>query len=214
MKKEQAYKYLKEQILNGTWDTETAINVSDITSMLNISRTPINKALRKLEHEGYLNIIPQVGVFVKRPNEQEVYEKMLVSATIDSLMTSQATFHISDDKLDDLEDLLYQMEDESVSHEEYARLNVVFHTTIIYASGLTYVIDIAQELWDYLNYVSSPDELFSGKSRKQSQSEHWIIYFALRDGDSSTVKTVMERHMLRVAESSKKKLLQVVPDKT
>lgn len=207
MKQEQAYKYMKEQILESIWVTDTAININEITKELNISRTPVNKALRKLEHEGYLSIIPQVGVFVKRPNEQEVYEKMLVCATIDTLTTSHAALKISNEDLDYLEKLLYKMEDSQLSYQEYAKVNLEFHSIIIHASGLNYIIDIAKEIWDYLNYVTSPYDLFSGESRKQSQSEHWMIYHSLRERDPNMVKLVMEKHMNRVVQSVKKKAI-------
>jgi len=206
MKKEQAYKYMKEKILQGVWGTDKAIDVNQITKELNISRTPVGKALRKLEHEGYLAIIPQVGVFVKLPDEREVYEKMLVSATIDALTTSHATMKISDEKLDYLEQLLFKMEDPELSYQEYKNLNNEFHTIIIHASELNHIIEISKELWDYLNYVTSPRDLFSGQSRRESQAQHWMLYHSLRGRDAEMAKKVMEKHMDRVVESVMEKV--------
>ena len=70
MKIDKAYRYIKRQIIDGIWEPETAINVNEITEKLNMSRTPVHKALSKLEQEGFLSIIPQVGVFVKRPDQK------------------------------------------------------------------------------------------------------------------------------------------------
>ena len=61
MKKEKAYAYIKRLILDGKWDLEESINVNEITEHLQMSRTPIHKALTQLEQEGFLTIIPQVG---------------------------------------------------------------------------------------------------------------------------------------------------------
>lgn len=202
MKQAKAYKYIKKKILNRYWSTDQAIDVNRISNELNISRTPINKALRKLEHEGYLKIIPQVGVFVKEPDEQEVYEKMLVSSTLDALTTSQAALKITNDQLDYLQQLLYKMEDANLSFQEYRKLNVEFHTTIIHASELHHIIKISKELWDYLNYVTNPSDLFTGESREESQAEHWMLYFSLRRRDAELARRVMEKHMDRVINSA------------
>ncbi|WP_171038064.1 GntR family transcriptional regulator [Aquibacillus sediminis] len=207
MKIEAAYKYIKENILQGDWSREEAINVNNITKTLNISRTPVNKALRRLEQEGYITIVPQVGVFVKQPDPQEVYEKMLICATIDALMTSHAALTISEEKLAYLEELLYQMEDETLPYDQYAELNIEFHTVILHASGLKYMLEITKEYWDYLNYVSSPHDLFAGEARKRSHIEHWMIYNSLVERDSAMARSVMEKHMERVAKHVKKKMM-------
>ena len=52
-------------------------------------------------------------------------------------------------------------------------------------------------MWDYLTYISNRYELFSGTSRKQSLTEHWMIYFALKEGNSQLAKNLMEKHMKR-----------------
>lgn len=207
MKKEQAYKYIKQQILQGTWTTNKAINVNKVIEELKISRTPVNKALRQLENEGFLNIIPQVGVFVKQPDEREVYERLLVCAQLDSLMTGHAAMEINNQTLEKLEKTLIKMEDPNLSNEQYGEMNIMFHSQIIYSSGLQYMIDMTKQLWDYLNYVNSPNELFYHEVRKRSQIEHWMIYHSLQERDSDMAKKVMEKHMARVAEYFRRSLI-------
>ena len=92
MKREKAYRYIKGLIIEGKWDVEMAINVNEIADELKMSRTPIHKALTQLEQEGFLTIIPQVGVFVKRPEHTEIFERLLVCANLDALLTEQAQF--------------------------------------------------------------------------------------------------------------------------
>lgn len=205
MKKDLAYEYIKKQILSGKFPAKSALNIKEITACLNISRTPVNKALRQLEDEGYLEIIPQVGVFVKQQNYQEIYEKMLLCAQIDALLTAHAAANIREDDLRKLEEVLWRMEDPEISPDRYAELNVHFHSIIIAASGLTYIISFAKKLWDYLTYISNRYELFTGTSRKQSMVEHWMIYFALKERNSQLAKAIMEKHMERPIHSLQKR---------
>ncbi|MDR7236340.1 GntR family transcriptional regulator [Neobacillus drentensis] len=200
MKIDKAYRYIKRLIIEGIWEPETSINVNEITEKLNMSRTPVHKALSKLEQEGFLTIIPQVGVFVKRPDPEEVLERLLVCANLDALMTEQAALNLNEEEFCYLEELLIKMDNIRLTADEYASLNINFHRIIYEASKLTYTFNLAKTLWDYLNFVGNPEELFTDERRKQSQTEHWIIFYCLREKDSKMAKRLMEKHMRRVAK--------------
>jgi DNA-binding GntR family transcriptional regulator len=199
MKIEKAYRYIKRQIIDGIWEPESAINVNEVTEKLNISRTPVHKALSKLEQEGFLSIIPQVGVFVKRPDQKEILERILVCANLDALMTEQAAVKLNEEELTYMEDTLIKMDNLDLSPEDYSILNIEFHRTIYTASKLPYTFNLAKQLWDYLNYVGNPADLFKENRRKKSQAEHWMIYYSLKEKDSKMAKRLMEKHLRQVA---------------
>lgn len=200
MKIDNAYRFVKRQIIDGIWKPDTAINVNELAEKLNMSRTPVHKALNKLEQEGFLTIIPQVGVYVKRPDMQEVQERLLVCANLDALMTEYAAMKLNEEELKDLEVLLLKMDNLELSYEEYSELNVEFHSVIYKAAKLTFAFNLASQLWEYLYYVGNPEFIFSSERRKQSQTEHWMIYYSLLEKDSKLAKRLMEDHMRRVAK--------------
>ncbi|PFO05831.1 hypothetical protein COJ85_09130 [Bacillus sp. AFS076308] len=200
MKIEKAYRYIKRLIIEGMLEPDAAINVNEITSNLKMSRTPVHKALSKLEQEGFLTIIPQVGVFVKRPDPEEVIERLLVCANLDALMTEQAAFLLTQKDFTDMESILEKMDIPDLTADEYSSLNIDFHRTIYEASKLTYTFNLAKQLWDYLNFVGNPEDLFTRERRQQSQIEHWMIFYYLKEKDSKLAKNLMEKHMRRVAQ--------------
>ena len=53
MKKEQAYRYMKRLIIEGKMDPNVSIKVNEIAEQLNMSRTPVHKALTQLANEGF-----------------------------------------------------------------------------------------------------------------------------------------------------------------
>jgi GntR family transcriptional regulator, rspAB operon transcriptional repressor len=205
MKIDQAYRYIKRQIIDGIWIPDTAINVNEVSEHLNMSRTPIHKAMTKLAEEGFLSIIPQVGVFVKRPEMEEVMERLLVCANLDALMTEHAIKNLNDEELSQMYTILTKMDNLEISEEEYSLLNIEFHRIIYQAAKLPYTFTLANQLWDYLNYVGNPAMLFSLDRRKQSQAEHWMIYYSLKERDSKLAKKLMERHLTRIADSVSEK---------
>ena len=201
LKKAKAYAYIKRLIMDGKWDLEESINVNEITEHLQMSRTPIHKALSQLAQEGFLKIIPQVGVFVRKPKKSEVMERILVCSSLDTLMTEQAVPKISDGTIDYLEELLKKMDIPELSTEEYSTLNIEFHSVIYAASELTYTIELTKQIWDYLQYIGNPDILFSKEKRERSQREHWMIYQSIKDRDRHLAKVLMEKHIRRIFDS-------------
>ena len=170
MKKEKAYAYIKRLIMDGKWDLEESINVNEITEHLQMSRTPIHKALTQLEQEGFLTIIPQVGVFVKKPEQSEVMERILVGATLDALLTEQAVPKMNEEKIIYLEELLKKMDRPELSSDEYSTLNVEFHSVIYAASELEYTIELTKQIWDYLQYIRE-SRCFIFKRKKRALSK-------------------------------------------
>src|SRR3954451_19534599 len=106
VKIDKAYRYIKRQMIEGVWEPETAINVNEISAKLEISRTPIHKALSKLEQEGFIKIIPQVGVFVKRPDPEEIIERLVVCANLDALMTEFGAYNLTEEEFTYMENTL------------------------------------------------------------------------------------------------------------
>ena len=198
MKREKAYKYIKKLIVEGRFSEKQAIDIHSLARELEMSRTPIHKALSQLEQEGYLTITPQVGVFVKRPNHKDVHERLLVCAALEILMAEQAALNRNEKQLMNLLQIVEKMDEHNLLAAEYEDLNIEFHTQIYKASGLDYAFSLNKVNWDYLNYVRMSDDIFVGKSRQQSQIEHWMIYYALRDQDIILARDVMQKHLHRV----------------
>ena len=63
---QKAYDYIKQNILDGTWENEVRLVEQDIVNSLSISRTPIREAISSLTAEGYLEKETNRGVIVKK----------------------------------------------------------------------------------------------------------------------------------------------------
>lgn len=200
MKEEQAYKQIKKMILDGKFSIKEAISINRLAEQMTMSRTPIHRALSRLEREGYITITPQVGVFVRRPDAREVHERLLLCVNIDVFLAEQAARSINELQLAELKKLLEEMEQPSIEPSDYDTLNKDFHTKICRAANNSYAFQTNKINWDYLNYVNATDTLFQGANREQSQAEHRMIYYALRDGDSKLTELLMKKHLMRVAQ--------------
>lgn len=209
MKEEQAYKHIKNMIIQGKFTVQEAININQLAERMNMSRTPVHKALAQLEREGYLTITPQVGVFVRRPDHKEILERLQLCVTIDVFLAEQAARQINDWQLEELRTLIDEMKIPDLSAETYNALNVKFHTVICQAANNHFAFQTNKINWDYLNYVNITDELFQDINREQSQAEHKMIFYALKDHDTKLTELLMKKHLMRVAHFISEKYKQI-----
>lgn len=107
----QAYHYMKEQIESQSWLPKQHIREVDVANSLNISRTPVRKAIDQLTSEGYLEKIPHKGIQVGKPdltkkdfqNRMEFIELLLIHY-FQKLQSNEQDF-----QTDDLAETLNQM---------------------------------------------------------------------------------------------------------
>ncbi|MFJ8067024.1 GntR family transcriptional regulator [Psychrobacillus sp. NPDC096426] len=202
MKKDEAYDYMKSYIINQTWKPSYTININEVSAILNMSRSPVMEALKELEQEEYVTIIPQVGAYVKQPSSTDLVERLLMRASLEALMAEWAAINISKQQLEQLNQLLEQMEKSDIQLERYGELNREFHQIIYEGSGLNYVRKIVEQCWDYMDYLEAQKLIFQKRDMSRSIMEHKMIYHCLVEGNKSLAKELMENHIVRAANLS------------
>ncbi len=80
---DQAYAYLKEAVLSGTFEEGKFYSETRIASQLGISRTPMRDALQKLMHEGYIDITPSKGFTLHKITLEDVHSTFQIRCAIE-----------------------------------------------------------------------------------------------------------------------------------
>jgi DNA-binding GntR family transcriptional regulator len=91
-----AYNQIKEWLLNGNLKPGETISSYKLAEVLNLSRTPVINALKKLESEGYIEVIPQVGCMVKLPNVDEARDRFMIRAVLEGFAAELAAQNKTD----------------------------------------------------------------------------------------------------------------------
>src|SRR5579864_1268791 len=82
---EHTYVELRNMVLNGKWCTGEPMSERELAARLNVSRMPVREALRKLEHDGLLEIVPFRGDFVRKLSAGEVRDIYEVRQAIEGM---------------------------------------------------------------------------------------------------------------------------------
>ena len=91
---------LRQAILTGELKPGERLMEIHLANKLGVSRTPIREAIRKLELEGLVNIIPNKGAYVTGISDKDVHDIYMIRSMLEGLCVRWATEHITQDQLE------------------------------------------------------------------------------------------------------------------
>jgi DNA-binding GntR family transcriptional regulator len=81
---EQSYLTLRRRLADGTYPAGARLREEELAAQLGVSRTPIREALRRLDAEGWLRVVPNQGAFAASWSRQDIEEIFNLRALLES----------------------------------------------------------------------------------------------------------------------------------
>src|SRR5262245_10926950 len=180
---EEAYRYLKNQIMSAALAPGASLNELEIAAAIGTSRTPVREAIRKLEQEGLAMRYPNRGAVVTKLSIKDVLEIWQLRELLEPAACRLAAPRIDQAALDRVQALLLELRGRQVGpqdHEALLRSDVALHGLIVEATGnatLRQVLDMLNERVVQVRVVTSPARF------QNSVDEHLAVVAALRARD-------------------------------
>ena len=95
----QAYQFIRKKIERCEYAPNDMLSESLLREELGFSRTPVREALRQLELEGLVSIIPNRGAFVTGISNKDIKDIYLIRSLLEGLCARWAAENISEEKL-------------------------------------------------------------------------------------------------------------------
>lgn len=193
---------LREAIIVGELKPGQRLMEVQLAEKMGVSRTPVREAIRKLELEGLVEMLPRKGAHVAELSVKDIMDVLEVRATLDGLATFLSATRITDDEKKELRHLL----DQFINYVEKENLqgsikkDVEFHDVIYRSSRNDKLIQISNNLREqiqrfrivYIKDYSSSRELIR---------EHTEIYEAIIAGNPETAMEAARRHIKNQEET-------------
>ncbi|NLG68228.1 MAG: GntR family transcriptional regulator [Firmicutes bacterium] len=135
--RELVFEALREAIITGALKPGERLMEVQLADELGVSRTPVREAIRKLEHEGFVVMIPRKGAYVADISLKDVVEIFDVRTALEALAAQLAAERASDEDLERTERILVEY-GECVDSGDIARLiegDTRFHEAIYQMAG-------------------------------------------------------------------------------
>jgi GntR family transcriptional regulator, trigonelline degradation regulator len=100
---------LRQSIISGRLNPGERLVERELISMMGVSRTVIREALRQLESEGLVAIIPNKGPVVRTLTIEEAQDLYAIRAVLEGLAARRFTEHAEDSHIDQLDRALQQV---------------------------------------------------------------------------------------------------------
>jgi DNA-binding GntR family transcriptional regulator len=197
---------VKRYIKQGTKLVETAL-----AKQLNVSRTPVRGAIRRLAYEGFATHETNKGVCVIKPTTVEIQETFFVRTQLEKAAVRLAAGNISPRQLHQLQ---RSLEEEIAIFEnrdlyEYYRVNDAIHMIVARASGNAVLARYIEELLNRSKiYLILYDPFFT-MPINPSIHEHQQVVDSLKTGDADAAEKAMERHLISAFDGME---LQALPE--
>lgn len=198
---QKAYQVLKEEIISAKLRPGAFVVEEECAERLRMSRTPVREALKKLEHEGLVQRIPQRGVFVTDLSIHDFLEISEVRDRLESYACRIAAEKVEVRDLEKFEEEFLALDVPDPDEEtvrQASRVDREFHQFILESAGNHRILSIISNLNDVINrlrFALTPSRY------PESLQEHRRILLALKARDPEEAEVAMHAHIDAVRRS-------------
>lgn len=192
---------LRAQIVNGDYAPGAHLVEDRLAKELGVSRNPVREALRVLQAEGFIDMIPRRGAVVATLSDVEVRDIFDVRMALERLAAQLAARRADKSDVDELRRVLGEAQAALASDDAatLTDLNAEFHEQILIVSGNGYLRDVMLQLRGRMKWIFS--RTASSPRGQHSLDEHVQLADAIERGDEDAAAELALRHVQAAADS-------------
>lgn len=201
----RVFRQLRNDILSGVYKEHDELREITIGEELGVSRTPVREALRQLELEGLVTIVPNKGAYVTGISRKDVHDIYKIRSMLEGMCARWATKYITPEQIEELEEviLLSEFHLKRQSGEkalQVSELDGKFHKVLYQASNSRILEHV---LSDFHKYVQMA-RILSVESKERAEKsieEHRAILEAIKRKDEDQAERLANAHVMKAMEN-------------
>jgi DNA-binding GntR family transcriptional regulator len=194
-KNEVVYDLLHQAIIRSDYKPGERVIIDEVAANLGVSPIPIREALRQLEADGFIEIVPYMGATITDISADSVFEIFTLLETMEAVCGRAACRCMSREEIEQLDDLVQQMDTCMADPENWSKLNKMFHLQICDYAHTRLIREMMRKVldhWDRLRLYYVKDVL--GLRLETAQIEHRQIMIAIHNRDADEVERLFRAH--------------------
>ena len=202
---------IRSDILTGVYRPGDELGEANLGKQFHASRTPVREALRQLEFEGLVTIVPNKSVIVRGVSVKDVKDIYAIRSRLESLCAGWAAVSATDEQIAKLEETVF-LSDFHASRGELEQVHEMdnrFHELLYEASGSTLLAHTLLEFHQYIQAVRKASITNLARTG-HSNAEHRAIMEAIKAHDAERAEALTREHIERTLENLKQYDLDAV----
>ena len=202
---------LRQAILKGELKPGERLMEIQLANKLGVSRTPVREAIRKLELEGLVLMIPRKGAEVAEITRQDMEDVLEVRTALEELAVKDACDHITDAQLSELKKASNEFKKALLEGKDLvtcADADMHFHDVILSATNNRRLIQMLNNLSEQM-YRYRMEYLKDERTHQTLIEEHDAIRRALKKHDKVKAGAAIRVHI----DNQKRSILESLTEK-
>lgn len=187
---------IRQAIIDGTFSPGERLMEIQLADEMGVSRTPVREAIRKLELEGFVVMIPRRGTYVADISIKDITEIYEIRITLDELAAGLAAERITDDELEQLNYYLLEI-GKHVANNDLAKIvevDTAFHDVLYTASRNERLRSIINNLREQLTGIRGRSMGYPGRL-VETMDEHRLLVEAIAARDVDRARDAARTHI-------------------
>ena len=201
------YRKLRHAIEQGELKPGQRVMEVEVADWLEVSRTPVREALRRLENEGMLALEPRTGLVVASITRQAMLELYVMREVLEGTAARLCARHASDLELMELKELVEREARLQGNYEALSRHNRLFHEAVHRGAHNRYLEKSLAAVNDSMCLLGKSMMLLPERA-ELAKLEHSELVTAIVARDADAAEQVARRH---VRSAQKQRLKQLFP---
>lgn len=180
-----------------------------IAEEMGVSRTPVREAIRKLELEGFVVMIPRRGTYVANISIKDINEVYEIRSALDILAGGLAAERINDEEIEEMRELLVLTEKhiEENNLSKIVEIDTKFHDILYTASRNERLVNIINNLREQITSIRGKSMNYPGRL-VDTLDEHKEIVESIAARDIDRAEEAVRAHL----ENAEQTLLQAIDE--
>ncbi|MQA81714.1 MAG: FCD domain-containing protein [Streptosporangiales bacterium] len=197
---DRVYEVVRAGILNSRYGPGERLGEAELAEFTEASRTPVREALRRLEVEGLVEVLPHRGARVSAWTPDDLEEIYDLRMLLEAFAVARAATRVTPKELDRMEELCDLMEQAATPGpgqdlDRVSELNGEFHAIARDAAASTRLVTMLNAVVQ-LPLVVRTFRQYSPADMTRSAAHHRDLVAALRGRDAAWAESVMRAHVL------------------
>lgn len=194
--RELVFEALREAIGNGTLAPGERMMEVQLAEELGVSRTPVREAIRRLELEGYLVMVPRKGAYVASMTNKDVADVFEIRTVLEGLAAELAAERITENELEELERKLHYVARriEEGDLDRLVEADTEFHDVLYRASRNHRLTQIIGQLREQIQRFRTASLAVPGRLQ-ETLEEHKKIVEAVAERNGVVARRLAETHI-------------------
>ena len=198
-----AYQMIREAILSNEFKPGTILSENDLSRQIGISRTPTREALKRLEEQNLVYIVPRKGAFVTDLSIEKIHEIYQVREALECFAIEFIPKYGDPEELDQIMKDVEQSEDwiNSGDIDKINDLDIHIHEYIARSSHNQLLVKMVDQLLDQIIRLRRMTPNFPGRLDEQ-RAEHLRMVTSLKEGKIEEAREQLRIHLRKVSETA------------